>query len=57
MEEEKNPVSIFEIISRTIGVELSSVKAMTDEESAEWHKHHSRTNEDGSITISDDIIN
>ena len=48
---------IFEIIAKTIGVEMSGVKAMTEEESIEWHKHHSRTNDDGNITISDDILN
>lgn len=48
---------IFGIIAQTIGIEMPGVKAMTEEESIEWHKHHSRTNDDGTITISDDIIN
>lgn len=48
---------VFGIIAQTIGIEMSGVKAMTEEESIEWHKHHSRTNDDGTTIISNDKIN
>lgn len=41
------------IAEKTIGFDLGKgVKAMTKEESYEWHKKHARINEDGTMTIS-----
>ena len=45
------------IASALIGPDISPVKAMTEEESKEWHKYHSKTLENGNMIISDDIIN
>ena len=47
---------LFSIIDKTIGSGVSGVKAMTAEESYEWHKKHARINEDGTMIISDDEI-
>ena len=47
---------ISNIVSKTIGFNLPSVKAMTDEESYDWHKKYARINEDGTMTISEDEI-
>jgi len=45
------------IAEKTIGFDLGEgVKAMTKEESYEWHKKHARINEDGTMTISADEI-
>ena len=45
------------IASALIGPDITPVKAMTEEESKEWHKYHSKTLENGNMIISDDIIN
>ena len=45
------------IASALIGPDITPVKAMTEEESKEWHKYHSKTLENGDMIISDDIIN
>ena len=45
------------IASALIGPDIIPVKAMTEEESKEWHKYHSKTLENGDMIISDDIIN
>jgi hypothetical protein len=45
------------IASAIIGPDITPVKAMTEEESKEWHKYHSKTLENGDMIISDDIIN
>ena len=55
--EEKILKTVYDIVSKTISYDLSPLKAMTDEESKEWHKHHSKLNRDGSMTISSEIIN
>lgn len=49
---------IAPIIERTIGYDLSpGVKAMTKEESYEWHKKHARIDQDsGNLIISDEEI-
>ena len=48
---------LFSIIDKTIGSEVSGVKAMTAEESFEWHKKHSRIDpKTGNLIISDDEI-
>ena len=48
---------LFSIIDKTIGSELSGVKAMTDKESFEWHKKHSRIDpKTGNLIISSDEI-
>ena len=48
---------ISNIASKTIGFELSpGVKAMSKEESWEWHKKHAIINEDGTMTISEEEI-
>lgn len=48
---------ISNIVSKTIGFEISpGVKAMSKEESWEWHRKHARINEDGTMTISEDEI-
>lgn len=45
------------IAEKTIGFDMGpGVKAMTKEESWEWHKKHARINEDGTMTISEDEI-
>ena len=44
------------IFEKTIASELPGVKAMTEEESWEWHKKHAKINEDGTMTISSDVI-
>ena len=45
------------IAEKIIGFDMDSgVKAMTKEESWEWHKKHARINEDGTMTISEDEI-
>jgi hypothetical protein len=45
------------IASALIGPDITPVKAMTEEESKEWHKYHSKTLDNGNMIISDDIIN
>jgi hypothetical protein len=57
MMEEKILKTVYDIVSKTISYDLSPLKVMTDEESKEWHKHHSKLNRDGSMTISSEIIN
>ena len=48
---------LFSIIGKTIGSEVSGVKAMTAEESFEWHKKHSRIDpKTGNLIISSDEI-
>ena len=45
------------IAEKTIGFNMGlGVKAMTKEESWEWHKKHTRINEDGTMIISEDEI-
>lgn len=44
------------VAEKTIGFDLPSIKAMTREESYEWHKRHARINDDGTMTISEDEI-
>ena len=48
---------IAQIADKTFGAHLSEVKAMTPEESAEWHRKHSYRDEEGNLVISSDIIN
>lgn len=56
-EMEMNKQLLANIIDKTIGFELSGVKAMTSEESFEWHKKHSRIDtKTGNLIISDDEI-
>lgn len=45
------------IASALIGPDITPVKAMTEEESKELHKYHSKTLENGNMIISDNIIN
>ena len=45
------------IASALIGLDITPVKAMTEEESKEWYKYHSKTLDNGHMIISDDIIN
>ena len=48
---------LSKVIEKTIGFDMGcGVKAMSDEESWEWHKKHARINEDGTMTISEDEI-
>lgn len=48
---------ISNIASKTIGFELSpGVKAMSKEESWEWHRKHSRIDKDGHLIISSNEI-
>ena len=47
---------ISQVANATIGVHIKGTKAMTDEESYEWHKRHARINEEGNIIISSDEI-
>lgn len=42
---------IFKVAENTIGMHLSTVKAMTDKEYEEWATEHARKNEDGTINI------
>jgi hypothetical protein len=48
---------VHRIATKTIAFDMGpGVKAMSDEESWEWHKKHARINEDGTMTISEDEI-
>lgn len=49
--EEKQLRLIFKVAENTIGMHLSTVKAMTNKEYEEWAKEHVRKNEDGTTTI------
>ena len=44
------------IAEKTIGIDLPSVKAMTEEESKEWHDKHSYINKDGHMIITPDEL-
>ena len=49
--------SILDIASKTIGFNLQPIKAMSEKESYEWHKKHSRIDsKTGNMIISDDEI-
>jgi len=43
---------LHRIAEKTIGFDLEPVKAMSPEESWEWHKKHARINKDGHMIIS-----
>ena len=48
---------VKKIADKTIGIDCAKVKAMTNEESFEWHKKHSRIDsKTGDLIISDDEI-
>lgn len=48
-----NPELLLKIAEKTIAFDMGpGVKAMSDEESWEWHKKHARINEDGTMTVS-----
>ena len=49
--EEELICKVFEIADKTIGIDMATVDAMSDEEYAEWAKEHTRENEDGTLTI------
>ena len=50
-QEEELINKVFEIADKTIGIDMATVDALSDEEYAEWAKEHTRENEDGTLTI------
>ena len=49
--------TLRKIAEKTIGIDLGpGIKAMTPEESWEWHRKHARIDKDGHMIISSDEI-